>query len=81
MTSLKNAIGTIIGEDERLCIWIKVPIIHETKNKTYTDDQPMLEWTGLAKDLPEEYQNCGNWKIVGIKNTNDAINILIEEEE
>ena len=38
MTSLKDAIGTIIGKLERLCIWIKVPIIHETKNKTYTDD-------------------------------------------
>ena len=41
----------------------------------------MLEWTGLAKDLPEEYQNCGNWKIFGLHNTNGVINILIEEEK
>lgn len=56
MTSIKNAVGTIISRNARVAIWVQ----------DKDDDCSLTKvWQGMAWGIPDKYMNRGDWKIFG----------------
>lgn len=76
MTSLKNAVGTIISRNTKVALWKDDP-----DDPHYSD----LVWKGMAWGIPDEYANCCNWNIFGCLaetiDESNIVNINIKEEE
>ena len=72
MTRIRDAVGTIVDKNSRVAIW------ERDKDDPHCSD---LVWDGMAWDIPEEYLNRGDWKIIGIMAEDlwdsDIVNIVI----
>lgn len=70
--SIDEAIDVIFSHNERLKIWKP-----DAKDKNCS----ILEWEGMAHELPKMYADKTNWRIIGIVAESvydsDAINIKI----
>lgn len=64
--TLRNAIGTIIDENENIALWVHV-----------NEESKEVIWTGEAQYLPNEYHEESDWKLFINDNGDNRINILL----
>lgn len=66
---LSDAIDHIFSHNEILALFRQDPSVPNTSVEI---------WDGMAHELPEEFQNCEDWRIFGCIRSNDSDVINIE---